>query len=148
MALNNKQGYKSVRCSWYVQLTAVRDRTPHQCAIIGTTLLFLGVPPAQQGLPVSARDGCCWILIPGLDKHPAFCKEENQHDQLPLFGAIPGPGLPSAQCLCWVNQIPELYEVCGSQLHQDVGVPWAGGSPGAVLYFTHYLPPPKGDLEV
>ena len=148
MALNNKQGYKSTWCLWYIHThKAVLGRTPHQCAINGTTLPFHGAPPAEQGLGVSARDGSCWILIPSLDKQPVPPREQNQETQLPLLSSIPGLGPPSARCLHWVIQIPELYEVYGTRLHQDVGVSWAGGSPGAALYFTHCLPPPKGNLK-
>lgn len=60
MALNNKQGYKSTWCLWYMQTRkAVFGRTPHQCAVIGTTLPCHSAPPAEQGLGVSTGDGSC-----------------------------------------------------------------------------------------
>lgn len=122
--------------------------TPHQRAIKGTTIPFHGVPPTEQGLGVTTRDGSWWILIPSLDKHPLPPKEVNQDAQLLLLSSVPGPGLPSSRSLHWVIQIPELYKVCGTRLHQDVCVSWASASLEAALYFACYFPPPKGNLEV
>lgn len=83
---------------------------------------------------MSSGDVSCRTSIPSLDRHPDAPRKGNQAPPLPLLPSVPG-------CLAGLS-------LSCTRSHRSASALQAGGSPGAALYFTRYLPPLKGCLEV